>query len=176
MKKTVTLIQIERIERSIHIVRGEKVIQDSDLAELYLVETKALNRAVKRNLRRFPKDFMFQLTIDEAAALRCQIGTSKTKRGGRRYLPIVFTEQGVAMLSSVLNSERAILVNIEIMRAFVKLRQLLASNSELDSKLRTLENKYDRHFKVVFEAIRQLMYPSLPKTRRIGFRPTGPKK
>ena len=115
---------------------------DRDLASLYGVETGALNRAVKRNLQRFPLDFMFQLTTDESDFLRCQIGISKTGRGGRRFLPYVFTEQGVAMLSSVLNSERAVLVNIEIMRAFVKLRQMLASNSELSHRLDELESKY----------------------------------
>ena len=114
---------------------------DRDLAELYGVETKMLNRAVKRNLRRFPLDFMFQLSADEASSLRFQIGTSKKARGGRRYLPYVFTEQGVAMLSTALNSERAVLVNIEIMRAFVKLRQMLASNSELSHRLDELESK-----------------------------------
>ena len=128
---------------------------DRDLALLYGVETKVLNRAVKRNLKRFPADFMFKLTSDEADILRCQIGTSSLSHGGRRYLPYVFTEQGVAMLSSVLNSERAVLVNIEIMRAFVKLRRMITSNAELSRLLDELENKYDKQFKVVFEAIRQ---------------------
>lgn len=151
------LTRSERIENAIYLIRGEKVMLDRDLALLYEVETKVLNRAVKRNLQRFPSDFMFQLTADEAFVLRCQIGTSNEGRGGRRYLPYVFTEQGVAMLSSVLNSERAILVNIEIMRAFVKLRQLLASNAELSHRLEELEGKYDKQFKVVFDAIRHLM-------------------
>lgn len=176
MKRNVTLIPIERIENSIHFIRGEKVMLDSDLAQLYEVETKTLNRAVKRNLTRFPHDFMFQLTAPEAEILRYQIGTSKLTRGGRRYLPNVFTEQGVAMLSSVLNSERAVLVNIDIMRTFVKLRQMLTSNSELASKLKELESKYDQQFRVVFTAIRQLMTPSLPKTRPIGFRPKATRK
>ena len=149
---------------------------DSDLAELYGVETKALNRAVKRNLKRFPVDFMFQLTAEEASTLRCQIGTSKPGRGGRRYLPNVFTEQGVAMLSSVLNSERAVMVNVEIMRAFVRLRQMLASNAELAFKLNELESKYDRQFRLVFDAIRQLMSPPVTKTKPIGFRPKVLKK
>ena len=127
------------------MTRGEKVMLDRDLASLYGVETGALNRAVKRNHQRFPPDFMFQLTTDEADFLRCQI---------RRFLPYVFTEQGVAMLSSVLNSERAVLVNIEIMRAFVKLRQMLASNAELSHRLDQLESKYDKQFKVVFDAMR----------------------
>ena len=124
-------LSIERIESAIFFIRGERVMLDSALADLYDVETKAVNRAVKRNLRRFPPDFMFQLTAEESADLRCQIGSSKGGRGGRRYRPFAFTEQGVAMLSTVLNSERAVLVNIEIMRAFVKLRRMLASNVDL---------------------------------------------
>jgi len=127
---------------------------DRDLAALYGVETKALNRAVKRNLKRFPADFMFQLTREEASALRYQFDTSKTGRGGRRYLAYAFTEQGVSKLSTVLNSDRAIHVSIEIMRAFVRLRQMLASNTELSRRLEELEQKYDRQFKVVFDAIR----------------------
>lgn len=149
---------------------------DRDLALLYGVETKMFNRAVKRNLKRFPPDFMFQLTADETYVLRYQIGTSKKGRGGRRYLPYVFTEQGVAMLSSVLNSERAVLVNIEIMRAFVKLRQMLASNAELSRRLDELESKYDRHFKVVFDAIRKLMLPPVRDRKEIGFRSRSLKK
>jgi hypothetical protein len=133
------------------------------------VTTKRLNEQVRRNHSRFPGDFMFQLTLDEVAALRSQIATSKGGRGGRRYAPYVFTEQGVAMLSTVLNSERAIQVNIEIMRAFVRLRQLLASNDRLARKLEALEKKYDAQFKVVFDAIRQLMAPPEPKKRKIGF-------
>ncbi len=124
------------------------------------METFNLNKAVKRNIDRFPQDFMFQLTKQEADSLRFQIGMSKKEgRGGRRYLPYAFTEQGVAMLSSVLNSERAVKVNIEIMRAFVSLRQMLASNAELARKLDALEKKYDHQFKVVFDAIKQLMTP-----------------
>jgi len=135
------------------------------------VETFNLNKAVKRNIDRFPEDFMFQLSKEQADSLRFQIGMSKeTGRGGRRYLPYVFTEQGVAMLSSVLNSKRAVHVNIEIMRAFVKLRQMLASNKELAKRLNELEEKYDAQFKVVFEAIRELMTPPEPKHRRIGFK------
>ena len=168
-------IPSERIERSILAMRGERVMLDSDLADLYQVETKVLNRAVKRNINRFPLDFMFQLEAEEASALRFQFGTSKT-RGGRRYRPFVFTEQGVAMLSSVLNSERAVLVNITIMRAFVKLRQMLASNAELARRLNQLEGKYDRQFKVVFDAIRQLMTSPPAKTKPIGFRPKAVKK
>ena len=156
------LIPSEKIEKAIYLIRGEKVMLDRDLASLYEVETKVLNRAVKRNRQRFPSDFMFQLTAEEAENLRCQIGTSSWSHGGRRYLPYVFTEQGVAMLSSVLNSERAILVNIEIMRAFVKLRQMLASNTELSRRLDELESKYDKQFRVVFDAIRQLMATPAP--------------
>ena len=170
------LIPIEKIEKAIYLIRGEKVMLDRDLALLYQVNTKTLNRAVKRNLKRFPLDFMFQLTTDEADVLRYQIGTSKKGRGGRRYLPYVFTEQGVAMLSSVLNSERAVLVNIEIMRAFVKLRQLLASNSELSCRLDELESKYDKQFRVVFVAIRQLMATPIRDSKEIGFRSRAGKK
>lgn len=175
MSKSLT-IPIERIQNLILFIRGEKVILDSNLAELYAVQTKTLNRALKRNLARFPSDFMFQLTAEEAETLRYQFGTSNTRRGGRRYLPYVFTEQGVAMLSSVLNSERAVLVNIEIMRAFVNLRRLLYSNVDLARKLNKLENKYDRQFRVVFDAIRELMTPPPAKLKPIGFRPKALKK
>lgn len=167
------LIPAERIEKAIYLIRGEKVMLDRDLADLYEVETKALNRAVKRNLSRFPADFMFQLSAEEATGLRYQIGTSKKGRGGRRYLPYVFTEQGVAMLSSVLRSDRAVLVNIEIMRAFVRLRQMLASNAELSQRLDELESQYDRQFKVVFDAIRKLMTPTPAGRKQIGFRATS---
>jgi len=143
---------------------------DSDLAELYGVTTFNLNKAVKRNIARFPEDFMLQLTAAEASALRFQIGMSKPKgRGGRRYLPYVFTEQGVAMLSSVLRSKRAIQVNVAIMRTFVRLRRMLASNEELARKLDSLEKKYDAQFRVVFDAIRELMVPPKAKCRPIGF-------
>ncbi|MDX6499590.1 MAG: hypothetical protein QOG23_2850 [Blastocatellia bacterium] len=143
---------------------------DSELAELYQVPTKVFNQAVSRNRNRFPKDFMFQLTVEEDESLRSQIVTSKVGRGGRRYRPYVFTEQGVAMLSSVLNSERAVQVNIAIMRAFVRLREMMESNKELAAKLDALEKKYDAQFSVVFQAIRKLMQPSPAKnSRRIGF-------
>jgi hypothetical protein len=166
-------IPAERIEKAILLVRGEKVMLDADLADLYGVETKALNRAVKRNLSRFPADFMFQLTQAEMEALRFHFGAS-TGRGGRRYRPYAFTELGVAMLSSVLNSERAVNVNIEIMRAFARLRRLLATHADLARKLEALEKKYDAQFKVVFDAIRQLMAPPPePKRGRIGF-PASP--
>ncbi len=166
-------VPLAMIERKIYLLRGQKVMLDSDLAELYGVETKALNRAVKRNGTRFPADFMFQLTAAEAESLRCQFGTSNDSRGGRRYLPYVFTEQGVAMLSSVLNSERAIQVNIAIMRAFVKLRELLATNQELAEKLAVLEQRYDAQLQLVFQALNLLMSPAPetpPVNRRIGFR------
>jgi phage regulator Rha-like protein len=163
------LIPVERIERAILSIRGEKVMLDSDLAELYGVETKALNRAVKRNQNRFPNDFMFQLTSEEAANLRCQIGTSSSQYGGRRYLPYAFTEHGALMLANVLNSERAAQTSVMVVRAFVRLRQMLASNAELSRKLAVLENKYDAQFKVVFDAIRQLMSPPARPKREIGF-------
>lgn len=163
------LIPVNRIERAILLIRRQKVILDADLATLYGVETRVLVQAVKRNLERFPEDFMFQLSSEEFTILRSQSVTS-SNWGGRRYPPYAFTEQGVAMLSSVLRSPRAIQVNIEIMRAFIRLRQMLASHAELARKLDTLENKYDAQFKEVFDAIRQLMAPSEPKRRAIGFR------
>jgi hypothetical protein len=170
MHKDVTLVPSERIERSILLTRGHKVMLDVDLAALYGVETGQLVRAVKRNISRFPNDFMFQLSKDEFENLRCHFGTS-SQWGGRRYPPYAFTEQGVAMLSSVLKSRCAVQVNIEIMRTFVRLRRILASHAELARKLDALENKYDAQFKVVFDAIRQLMMPPEPEPpkRRIGF-------
>jgi phage regulator Rha-like protein len=162
-------ISVERIERCIYLIRGQKVMLDADLAEFYEVKTKILNKAVKRNLDRFPEDFMFQLNNQELERLRFQNGTSKTGRGGTRYLPYAFTEQGVAMLSGVLTSSRAIKVNVEIMRAFVKLRKILACHVELARKLEALEKRYDSQFKVVFEAIRQLMAPKEASNKRIGF-------
>ena len=164
-----SLIPVDRIEKAILLIHGQKVMLDADLAELYGVETRVLVQAVKRNLERFPEDFMFQLSQEEFAILRSQIVTS-SDWGGRRYPPYAFTEQGVAMLSSVLRSRRAIQVNIEIMRAFIRLRQMLASHVELARKLDALEKKYDAQFKQVFEAIRQLMAPPEPKRRPIGFR------
>jgi hypothetical protein len=180
------MIPIEHIRQAIVLLRGQKVMLDRDLAALYGVPTKALKQAVKRNADRFPDDFMFVLDTQEVATSRsqsvtskwreeggdwrCQIGTSKTDaRGGARYAPMAFTEQGVAMLSSVLNSERAIRVNIAVMRAFVQLRQLLASHEDLAQKLADLEKKYDAQFKIVFDAIRQLMTPPEPPPRKIGF-------
>ena len=162
-------IPAERIESCIYLIRGQKVILDSDLAALYGVETKVLKRAVRRNRERFPADFMFPLNNQELMRLRCQNGTSKTGRGGSRYLPYAFTEQGVAMLSGVLTSSRAIKVNVEIMRAFVRLRKILSSHAELARKLEELEKKYDSQFKVVFDAIRQLMAPGEGQEKKIGF-------
>jgi hypothetical protein len=160
---------VKRVERAVLSVRGHNVMLDADLAALYQVDVKALNQAVKRNRSRFPVDFMFRLTDREATSLRSQIVTAKMGRGGRRSAPYAFTEQGVAMLSSVLRSARAVHVNIAIMRAFVRLRQELASNSHLARKLSELEEKYDTQFTVVFEAIHELMVPRSPAKRRIGF-------
>ncbi len=164
------IVQSEGIQQSIVAIRGQRVMLDSDLAALYGVATRVLVQAVQRNLERFPEDFMFRLTREEFEALRSQIVISNPGRGGRRALPYAFTEQGVAMLSSVLRSERAIRVNIEIMRAFVRLREMLASHGELARRLDELEQRYDEQFKAVFDAIRQLMTPSAPARRRLGFR------
>jgi hypothetical protein len=172
MMKNKSLIPVERIERRIFLIRGHKVMLSNDLAELYEVEPRILVQAVKRNIDRFPEDFMFQLSQEEFSILKSQIVISSWG-GLRRATPYAFTEQGVqgvAMLSSVLRSKRAIQVNIEIMRAFVRLRRLLASHADLARKLEALEKKYDAQFKVVFDAIRQLMTPPEPKRRPIGFR------
>ena len=163
------MIPVERIEEMILQIRGQKVMLDRDLAALYGVETKALKRAVKRNLKRFPDDFMFVMTQAELADWRCQYGTSNSERMGLRYPPMVFTEQGVAMLSTVLNSERAIAVNIAIMRTFARLRHILASHADLARKLEDLEKKYDKQFRVVFDALRQLMEQPDPPQKQIGF-------
>ena len=168
MKKIQNLIPLERIEQRIFLLRGERVMLSTDLARLYEVEPRALIQAVKRNADRFPSDFMFQLTAREFASLKSRIVISSWG-GIRRAAPYAFTEQGVAMLSSVLRSKRAVQVNIEIMRTFVRLRRLLASNAALSRKLAQLEQKYDARFKVVFDAIRQLMTPPEPKRRPIGF-------
>lgn len=159
----------ERIEQRILLIRGQKVLLDADLAELYGVETRILVRAVRRNLERFPPDFMFQINNQEVTILRSQFGISNRGRGGRRYLPYAFTEYGVAMLSSVLRSRRAILVNIEIMRTFGRLRQILLTHKDLARKLEELEKKYDSKFRVVFDTIRQLMAPSPHPAKKIGF-------
>jgi hypothetical protein len=158
----------ENISRRILTVRGHRVMLDAHLAELYDVPTKAFNQAIHRNMDRFPEDFMFQLTEEEFAGLRSQFVTSKKGRGGRRYLPYVFTEQGIAMLSGVLNSHRAVQVNIAIMRAFVRMRRMLVSHEELARKVAAIERKYDSQFRVVFDAIRALMEPKTPR-QRIGF-------
>jgi len=170
MSRTKAVVPVERIERSILFIRSQKVMLDKDLAELYGVTTGNLNRAVTRNLERFPDDFMFQLSKDESDDLIFHFGTSSW--GGTRKRPRAFTEQGVAMLSSVLRSRRAVQVNVEIMRAFVRLRQMLASHEELARKLDALERKYDVQFKAVFDAIRELMTPPAPSRRRIGFETT----
>ena len=167
------LVPVERVERLIHLVRGEKVLLDADLAVLYGVATGALNRAVKRNASRFPPDFMFQLTADEAQILKCQIGISSSEHGGRRRsLPYAFTEQGVAMLSSVLRSERAVQVNVAIMRAFVSLRRMLAANDVFAHKLAELERKIEGHdtsIRTLFDAIRELAAPPARPRREIGY-------
>jgi|SRR6266700_3186431 len=170
MKESLTTLPAERIEQAIYLIRGQRVMLDFDLAALYQVTTKALNQAVRRNRERFPEDFMFQPSPEESKELnRSQIVTGLQKHRDPRFRPYAFTEQGVAMLSSVLRSELAALVNIAIMRAFVKLRQLLVSNTELARKLEELERKNDRQFKVVFDAIRQLMTPPKTKRKQIGF-------
>lgn len=163
-------LPVERIDGVIRSIRGLKVILDADLAGLYQVETRVLVQAVKRNRERFPDDFLFQLTDEEFAILRSQ-SVIASSWGGRRTRPYAFTEQGVAMLSSVLRSPRAVHVNIEIMRAFVRLRQILATHADLARKLDELEERYDAQFRIVFDAIRELMAPSEQQTkRRIGFR------
>ena len=191
----------ENLAQLVFFIRGEKVILDADLADLYGVEARALNQAVARNRNRFPADFIFQLTATEMATLRCQFGISKKSgdssqivtsneekagdiqglrsqiviskkgRGGRRYLPYAFTEQGVAMLSSVLRSQRAVEVNIAIMRTFVQLRCLMDTNRDLARKIEALEKKYDEQFSIVFAAIKKLIAPPVPTKKRIGFHP-----
>jgi len=161
------LVPIEVIEQKILLINGQKVMLDSDLAELYGVETKMLVRAVKRNSERFPDDFMVQLTKEEFENLKYHFGTSRW--GGRRYLPYTFTENGVAMLSSVLNSPKAIQVNIQIMRTFTKLREMMSSHKELSRKLSELEKKYDGQFQIVFEAIRQMIDVEEKPKKKIGF-------
>jgi hypothetical protein len=161
---------LAKIEQQIVVLRGERVLLDAELAALYGVETKALNQAVRRNIERFPADFMFQLTAEEAALLRSQVVTANPGRGGRRNLPYAFTEHGVAMLSAVLRSPVAIQVSIEIMRTFVRLRRSVATHDELARKMTALEKKYDAQFRVVFDAIRELMTPPVKAKRAIGFR------
>ena len=165
------LVPVEQVEKLIHLARGEKVLLDSDLATLYGVTTGNLNKAVKRNQQRLPSDFMFQLSDEETAGLIFQSGISK-QRGGRRHHPYVFTEQGVAMLSSVLRSDRAVQVNVAIMRAFVGLRRMLSANEDLARKLGELERRLEGHDQAIrslFDAIRQLMAPPAPPHKQIGF-------
>lgn len=168
MGETTAIVPHDEIEQTILLLRGQRIMLDHDLAVLYEVPTKVLIQAIKRNIERFPPDFMFQLTNQEVSVLRSQIVTS-SRWGGRRHLPYAFTEQGVAMLSSVLRSRRAIQVNIEIMRAFVRLKRMLSSDAELARRLVALEKKYDVQFKAVFDAIRRLMAPPEIKQRKIGF-------
>lgn len=166
-------VSVQIVERKIYLIRGHKVMIDVDLAELYGVPTKVLNQQVQRNRKRFPEDFMFQLTKEEAENLRSQFVTSRSGHGGRRTRPYAFTEPGVAMLSSVLNSERAIEVNITIMRAFIRLRQMLESNEELNRKFAAVIRKlatHDKYFRVVFDELKRLNEPPTPRRKTIGFK------
>ncbi len=168
------VIPVEEIQRAIYEVRGLRVMLDEDLARLYGVETRILVRNVKRNINRFPADFLLQLTAEENEGLRSQFGISKSGRGGRRFLPYAFTEQGVAMLSTVLHSERAIEINIEIMRAFVRVRRLVAFEAEIRQRLKAIETvtgEHGQHIGALYEAIHQLMTPPEQSSRRIGFTP-----
>ena len=158
------------LDKRIHELRGHNVMLDRDLADLYGVEVRVLNQAVARNGDRFPADFMFQLTVEEADRLGSQSASVRRRHGGRRHLPFAFTEEGVAMLSSVLRSDRAVRVNVEIMRAFVRLRRMVIDHKDLSRRLDALEAKYDDQFKVVFEAIRELMEPPSEPAKVIGFR------
>ena len=169
--KQSSLIPVDRIEKAIHLIRGERVMLDRDLAALYEVPTKVFNQAVKRHKERFPADFMFQLTKAEVVSIYSRSQFVTLKQGSNiKYRPHAFTEHGILMLSSVLNSQRAVQVNIEIMRTFVNLRRMLTGNVELAGKLKELESKYDRQFKVVFDAIRRLMSPQPTSRKPIGFR------
>jgi phage regulator Rha-like protein len=164
------IVPIEVIEQKILLINGQKMMLDSDLAALYGVTTKRLNEQVRRNLKRFPRDFMYELSQEEFESLRSHFATIKTGRGKhRKYLPYAFTEQGIAMLSSVLNSDRAIEVNIQIMRTFVKLREMMSSHKDLTKKLNELEKKYDGQFQIVFEAIRQIIEVEDKPKRKIGY-------
>src|SRR3989338_3934877 len=163
-----TLIPVEKIENRILLIRGKKVMIDVDLANLYEVETRTLNQSVKRNIKRFPEDFMFQLTIHERDELITNCDRFKRLKHSTS-LPYAFTEQGVAMLSTVLNSEMAINVNIQIMRTFTKLREMIESNKDLRKKIEEIEKKYDNQFQIVFEAIKRLLEPELKPKRKIGF-------
>ncbi len=164
------IMPMEKITGKIYLIRNTKVMLDRDLAELYAVETSQLKRAVRRHIDRFPEDFMFELTKDELENWRCQIGISNSNvKMGLRYRPMAFTEQGVAMLSSVLNSKRAIHVNIQIMRAFTQIRQMLSTHEDLKRKIEQMESKYDEQFSIVFDAIKQLIETESKPTRKIGF-------
>jgi hypothetical protein len=162
-----TLVPIELIASKIYLIRDIKVMLDRDLAELYGVETKRLKEQVRRNIERFPQDFMFELTKQEIKNLRSQFATSSW--GGARYIPMAFTEQGVAMIASILKSKRAIEVNIAIIRAFVKLREMMATHKDLKRKIESMEKKYDEQFQIVFEAIKQLIETDEKPKKRIGF-------
>jgi hypothetical protein len=169
MSRRKALASVESIENKIYVVRGQRVMLDAELAEVYGVSTKRLNEQVKRKLDRFPEDFMFRLTPEEAEFLRSQFATSKTGRGGRRYAPYVFTEHGAVMVANVLNSPAAVQASIQVVRAFIRLREVLASHKDLARKLRDLEKKYDSQFRVVFDAIRALMSPPAGEPKKIGF-------
>ena len=169
--RTKAIVRAERNESLILLIRGQKVMLDSDLAELYQVTTKRLNEQVRRNRERFPADFMFQLTPGETRVLRSQFATSNRGRGGRRYPPYAFTEHGAVMLASVLNSSVAVQASIQIVRAFVRLRQILASHSDLDRRLKELERRTETRFEAVFASLRTLLAAPRRKHRPIGFRP-----
>ena len=169
MNKAAISVPIERVEKAILLIRSERVILDVDLAALYGVTTARLNEQVKRNQERFPGDFAFRLTKEEFSILMSQFAISSSKHGGRRKLPLVFTEHGAIMAANVLNSNRAVQASVQVVRAFVRLRQMLSSNSDLAHKLEELEMKYDRQFKVVFDAIRQLMKQPETQRKQIGF-------
>ncbi len=168
-KRQSKLIPSIEIERSIHVTRGEKAMLDSDLAKLYRVSTKRLNEQFRRNVNRFPRDFAFRLTPQEFTRLKSQFATSSSEWGGRRYPPVAFTEHGALMLASVLNSPIAIEASIQVVRAFVRLRELLASHKDLARRLDELEAKFDEQFAVVFDAIRQLMSPPVEEKRELGY-------
>ena len=168
-KKTLMAIPTERIERAILMIRGHKVMLDADLAVIYGVTTKRLNQQFRRNRTRFPEDFAFQLSADEFAILRSQFATSSSGWGGRRYPPIAFTEHGAVMLASILNSDTAIATSVEIVRAFIRLREIVATHKELMRRLDELERKYDGQFAVVFDAIRQLTRPAQSDKREMGY-------
>jgi hypothetical protein len=165
-----TFIPDEVIEKNIYVLRNQKVMLDFNLASLYNVETKVLKRAVKRNIDRFPEDFMFRLNREELEKWRCQFGTSKSFKMGLRYLPMAFTEQGVSMLSSVLRSKHAVKVNIEIMRTFVKMRKIILSHEDLERKIAALEFRFETKFKIVFKALEELMKPPEKAANELGFK------